>query len=100
MKKLKIKYKIILNAPMMYNEKKNDTTRALKKLVERTLGRRVKYIKSCGGTDARYFTEKGTQTVVFGPKGKNLHKNNEYIEIKSLGLQYHILEKFIENQLD
>ena len=99
LKKLKIKYKIILNAPMMYNEKKNNTTRYLKKLVERTLGRKVKYIKSCGGTDARYFTEKGIQTVIFGPKGKNLHKNNEYIEINSLGLQYKILEKFIEEKI-
>ncbi len=99
LKKLKIKYKIILNAPMMFNVKKNDTTRYFKKVVEKTLSRKVKYIKSCGGTDARYFTEKGVQTIIFGPKGKNLHKNNEYVEIKTLGLQYKILEKFIEETL-
>lgn len=99
-KKLNFKYKLILNAPMMYNKKKNDDTRYLKKLVEHELGKKVKYIKSSGGTDGRYFTEKGVQTVVLGPRGKNHHKNNEYVEIKSLKMFYNVLDKFIEDRVD
>jgi succinyl-diaminopimelate desuccinylase len=80
----------------MYNKTKKGYIRSLKQITQQVLKRRVKYIKSCGGSDARYFTEKDIPAVNFGLIGKNHHKQNEYVDIRSFGPYCLILEKFIK----
>lgn len=95
LKRLNIKYKKILDGNFMDNEKKNHHIKSLKKITEGVLGRKVKYIKSCGGSDTRFFTEKGIPAVNFGPIGTNHHKHNEFVELDSIMPYYNILKKFV-----
>ena len=37
-----------------------------------------------GGSDARFFAEKGIPAIEFGPKGNYWHGDNEYVEIESI----------------
>jgi len=96
LKKLNIKYKRILDGNMLYNNRKNNHIKSLKKITQNVLGRKVKYIKSCGGSDTRFFTNHNIPAVNFGPIGRNHHKHNEYLEISSIEPYYKILEKFIK----
>jgi len=96
LKRNNIKFKKIMDGGMMLNPKKNQHIKSLKKITEKVLGKKVKYIKSCGGSDTRFFTEKGISAVNFGPIGKNHHKHNEYLEISSIEPYYKILEQFIK----
>jgi succinyl-diaminopimelate desuccinylase len=99
MKKCGMKFTLLRNAPMMLNKKKNKDMRTLKKIAEKVLDKKVKYIKSCGGSDGRYFTGKNIPTVNFGPYGKNHHKAGEHMEITCLDQYYKILEKFIQERI-
>ena len=90
-----LKNKIIENGSMLYNDRKNKHIKGLKRIAEKHLGRRVKYIKGCGGSDLRFFSEKNMPAVNFGPLGKGHHKHNEYVCIDSLGQYYDILKEFV-----
>ena len=96
LKRLNIKYKVIRKSSMMHNLKKDKYMKSLKKMTQGMLPKRIKYVKSCGGSDGRYFTEKGIPVVNFGPLGANHHKHNEYVEIEGLLKYYQILEKFVK----
>ncbi|MBW2999388.1 M20/M25/M40 family metallo-hydrolase [Candidatus Woesearchaeota archaeon] len=96
LKKLNIKYKKILDGNMMFTKNNNAYVRSLKKITEQILNKKVKYIKSCGGSDTRFFTLKEMPAVNFGPIGKNHHKHNEYVKLDSIEPYYRILEKFIK----
>ena len=100
LKKLNIKYKKILDSGMLYNINRNEYIKSLKQITQRVLGKKVKYIKSSGGSDTKFFTEKGIPAVNFGPVGRNHHKTNEYLEIGSIEPYYKILEKFIHEKFN
>lgn len=97
LRKLKIAYKILDQGGMLYNKKAGNTLiKSLRKIAASELGRRVKYIKSAGGSDMRYFSERGVTALNFSMLGGNHHKHNEYVELASIGPYYRILEKFTE----
>lgn len=96
LKKHKIKYKKIMDGPMMFNSNKHVYIKSLKRCAERVLKKKVKYIKSCGGSDSKFFTAKNIPSVNLGPVAKNVHKHNEYVEIDSLEKFYHILSLFVQ----
>lgn len=48
-----------------------------------------------GSSDARFFSRKGIPVLEFGPKGENLHGDNEYVEIQSVYRLEEILKDFI-----
>lgn len=96
LKKLNIKYEIILNNQMLFNLNKNRYIKNLKKVAEKILERKVKYIKSAGGSDAQFFSGKGMTALNFGPIGRNHHKSNEYVEIESLPIYYQILDRYVQ----
>lgn len=99
LKRLKIKYKKLLDGAMLINQRKNDKIRSLKKITERIVGKKVKYIKSCGASDARFFTEKKIPALELGPPKHKIHKQNEYVDIASLPIFYKILETYIEEEV-
>lgn len=98
LRKHKIKYKTIASASMLTNPRRNNI-RTFKLYAQRVLGRRVKYVKSCGGSDAKSFSDKGMQAFNFGPIGKGHHKHVEYVEIRSLMEYYQVLEGYVRNYL-
>lgn len=50
-----------------------------------------------GSSDARHCTGFGIPSLVFGPKGKNLHADNEWVSLKSLDNVQRVLNTWINN---
>lgn len=69
----------------------------LRQSVIKVVTKRPRLIKTSTSSDARFFTEQKQPVVVFGPKGKNYHKANEYVEILSLEQYFRILENLSLN---
>ena len=90
-----MKHEIIVDGSMLLNPIKSPPIRLLRKIAREKLGRRIAYVKSCGSSDMRFFSERGITAVNFGPYGKNHHKNNEYVETSSLISYYDVLEEFV-----
>ena len=96
LRKNKIKYKVLVKGSMLLNRGKNQIMKSLKKITEKELHKRVKYIKSCGSSDGRFFSEQNIPSINFGMAGKNHHKSTEYVKIGSIGSYYRILDKFVK----
>ncbi len=96
LKQLKMKHTVLFEGAMLTNKRKDAHIRAFRKLADGMLGgKRRKYVKSCGSTDARYFSARGMPTIVFGPTGAFHHTSKEYVEKRALGLFYKILERYV-----
>ncbi len=52
--------------------------------VLREFGIEVRPGEAAGASDSRYFTPMGIEVVDFGPRGGNMHGDNEYVDIPSL----------------
>jgi acetylornithine deacetylase/succinyl-diaminopimelate desuccinylase-like protein len=98
LKRLKLKYKVLYEGAMLTN-KKVKQIQQLRKIADRVVGKKRKYVKSCGSTDARFFSAKGIPVAVIGPTGDNHHKHNEYVEIEALGTFYRILKTYIKEEV-
>ncbi len=68
----------------------------MKESVEEVLKREVKYVKEHGATDARFFAEKGINSVILYPIGGNIHGKGEWVSLSSLENLFLIFEKFVE----
>lgn len=99
MKKLKLKYKVLYEGAMLTNKRKVEPIRKLRMIADRVVGKKRKYVKSCGSTDARYFSAKNIPVAVIGPTGENHHKHNEYVEIDALDKFYRILKTYFKEEV-
>lgn len=99
MRKLRIRYRVLFEGAMLTNKRKDVHIRRLRKVADRIVGKKRKYVKSCGSTDARYFSAKGMPVVVLGPTGDNHHKQNEYVEKRGLGQFYRTLAAYVQEEL-
>jgi len=79
---------------------KNEYVQRFKQITNETLEKDTQIIKFPATSDGRFFSKKGVPTIIFGPRGKNYHGKNEYVEIKSLVKCYTILYAFILGELD
>jgi len=50
-----------------------------------------------GSSDARHCTNLGIPAIVFGPKGKNLHGDNEWVSLKSMDKVQAVVDHWIKN---
>lgn len=50
------------------------------------VGVRPYLAEGAGASDSRYFTSLGVEAVDIGPRGGNMHGDNEYVEVESLKL--------------
>jgi succinyl-diaminopimelate desuccinylase len=57
----------------------------------------AKTVRKNGGSDLRYYSEIGIPCVLFGPTGEGIHRNDEYVSIKSLEVYRKILSDFIKD---
>lgn len=48
-----------------------------------------------GASDARFYSQTGTNSIVFGPIGGGYHSENEWVSLKSLLNYYQVLDKFL-----
>jgi len=59
-----------------------------KQVAEEVMGEKIPFKREHGGTDARYFSERGIPAFLYGPKGAGLHGKNEWVSISSLEKHY------------
>jgi hypothetical protein len=83
---------------MMIN---NDLTRInrFKDIASKTLNYEVNLVRWNGSTDLKYFSAKGTPSIVFGPWGTNHHAEQEYLDINSLHLCLRVIEEYIREEI-
>ncbi|MBN1386486.1 M20 family metallopeptidase [Candidatus Woesearchaeota archaeon] len=95
LRKNKIRYKKLLEADILDTKPRNKHVQELRKIATRRIGRRVKLIRSSGGSDTRFFYKRGIPAVNFGPSGKGHHTTKEYLELKSVMPYYLTVHDFI-----
>ena len=88
-------YTVINNAPMQKNRKDNEDIQRLAETAEEVTGEEISLIKEEGASDARFPTFNGNTGVTFGPRGKNIHGEEEFADLTSIEPYYRTLRKFI-----
>lgn len=89
------KLEVVDNEPPFFVKDNNIYIKKLQKIVK-------KYTKSTpiirgaqGTSDIRHFSQAGQSGVEFGPIGKNIGSDNEFVSITSLNTYYNILVDFL-----
>lgn len=59
----------------------------------------VRMVRASGGSDSRFFRERGTPVNLSRPLVGNLHAIDEWIDIESMVTYYRICERYIERKL-
>jgi succinyl-diaminopimelate desuccinylase len=84
--------------PGVYGEATYPDIQALTKSVTNVLpNEKIELVVQHGGSDGRYFAEKGIPVVEFGAKGNYWHGDDEYVEIESIYDLENILIDFIKS---
>ena len=84
-----------LKEPSQYTDENNQYVKQLRKSVKNVTGKTTPMINKHGGSDIRHFNVVGCGGVTFGPIGKGLHTDNEWVSIISLNTYYKILKDFL-----
>lgn len=77
----------------------NPYTKLFRKIGKDVLGREFPLLKEDGGSDAKFFTNKGMPVIISTPNGGNIHSDNEWMDLKSLEKYYVIVERFLAETL-
>lgn len=94
-----INVEVLAEAPMMETSEESELVKSLSKSAEEVSGGQIELRKENFASDMRFFTEKGIPAVCFGPKGFNLHGENEFVEFESLEVYCEILKNFLDREL-
>lgn len=66
---------------------------------EEATGEPVRMVKSCGGSDARFFRAVGVPVNLSRPKVGELHSEEEWIEVDSMVKYYRICEEYLRRKV-
>lgn len=91
---------VTAEAPMMYTESGSRTIMALVESVNEVSNKIPEMRDEAFASDMRFFTAMDVPAVCFGPEGYNLHGENEYVDIDSMGTYCEILKNFLESELN
>jgi succinyl-diaminopimelate desuccinylase len=67
-----------------------------KQVAEEVIGESIPFKREHGGTDARYFSERGIPAFLYGPKGAGLHGDNEWVSLSSLEKHYEMYRELFK----
>jgi succinyl-diaminopimelate desuccinylase len=94
-----ISSEVISTGPAMDIDKDNSYIRALRKSASKVLSKNPSFGRLSGATDARFFVEKGTPSVLMMPTGRHAHSLKEQVDTESFGRLYLILRDFIDSKI-
>lgn len=86
---------VVAHEPALYVDSKNPYVRQLKSITEKITRKKVTCYSAQGSSDARHFTRVGCAGVEFGPIGKGIGTDNEWVSIPSLEQYQRILREFL-----
>jgi len=75
--------------------KKSKFVKLWKETAEKKLKRKIKLVKECGASDARFFTAQNIPTIVTSPLGFGAHSDEEHVSLTSLCLLSDIIVAFL-----
>ena len=81
--------------PPVYTDPNSELVQILVKETEKVVGEKPELYIATGSSDAVFYAPTGAQVVEFGPRGKNWHGPDEYVEIQGLLDWYTILFNLI-----
>lgn len=84
------------SAQPLYTDKSNPMVTLYREAAETVIGQSIPFRREHGGTDARYFSERGIPAFLYGPKGGDIHSENEWVSLKSLEDHYQIYGELFE----
>jgi len=79
-----------------FTDPNNPYLREFAACVARVLGHEPALGHEHGATDGRFFSEKGTPTVIMYPEGGNLHADGEWVSVSSLLKLKEIMSQYLE----
>jgi len=65
--------------------------------IEQVTGQKAELLREHGTTDLRHLMPKNIAGVACGPHGKDLHGDNEWVDVRSVKEYYRVVKLFIEN---
>ena len=84
-----------VNESCQFTKKNNSYIKILQNITKKVTKKPSSLISQHGGADVRHFNKVGCAGISFGPIGKGLHTDNEWVNVKSLEQYYQILKKFL-----
>lgn len=87
----------VLNEGSEFIYLENNLSRKYLLSCEKILKHKVRKAKCESSSDGRFFYQKGVSCVLMNAKGKNLHADNEYINLDSLETLYEIYRDFLKD---
>jgi len=84
-----------LAASHLRTDPQHPMVQIVKKIAEEVTGEAVPICREPGGTDARYFGEKGIAAFLYGVEGGGIHGKDEWVSLQSLMLNYEISNRLI-----
>lgn len=91
-----VKIKIIGVKEVLFTSPDNFYLKKYKEVCQRLLGRKVKFSREHGASDASHFAKKRIPVILHEPECRNVHAKNEWLDIKSQKIYYQILKKFLQ----
>ncbi len=88
-------FEVLAQEPALNVPESNHFLQALKACTEEVTGKEVSFYGAQGSSDARHFTRIGCAGVEFGPIGKGIGTDNEWVSIPSLKKYRAILNRFL-----
>lgn len=81
--------------PPVYTDPNSELVQTLVKETEKVVGEKPELYIATGSSDAVFYAPTGVQVVEFGPRGKNWHGPEEYVEIQGLLDWYQIIHNLL-----
>lgn len=73
----------------------NSYIRSFVAIYEEVIGKKIRYTKAHGSSDARFLDEAGIPVIMFRPDGGGAHGDNEWLSIESWNVFHQILCKYV-----
>lgn len=86
---------VIMDEPCLDTDPNSGLVQSLVKSTEKVLHTTPKLTRETFGSDGRFYSAVGTPALNFGPVGGDMHGDNEWLNVQSLGTLYQILEDFL-----
>lgn len=90
-----LKLEIVANEPSMGTADDNKHVSLLQEIAGRVIRKKISLRGAQGSSDARHFERVKCPGIEFGPIGKGIGSDNEWVDIPSLEKYYQILRNFL-----
>ena len=83
------------DGPPLDTDPNNPHVQQLANVSAAVLGQSTELYREHFASDARFYSSVGIPAICFGPVGKGLHSDDEWVDLESLAQVYDVLRKFV-----